>query len=97
MQTDYELDAELDERIEDDDWTTDDGGVRFYQNGRLRLDATDMTTEQTKRAIARIMRKDNYFPNFWSLSDHGNFWPWGQASRLRSTLQTTSSIRRCYR
>lgn len=69
-------DAELDDRIEEGDWVTDDGGVRFFQDGKLRLDATDMSDTQTKRAIARIMTKDNYFPNIWAVSDHGNIWLW---------------------
>ena len=67
-----ELDERVgDDEIQDDDWTTPDG-CRFYSNGRLVLDATDMSDAQAQRAAGRIMLADNFFPNVWYVSDHGN-------------------------
>jgi hypothetical protein len=59
------------DRIEEGDWTTEDG-LRFYQDGKLVLDSSEMTDAQAERAAGRIMRKQQWFPNVWFVSDHGN-------------------------
>ena len=51
--------SETDE-IMDDDWTTDDGN-RFYQNGKLILDASDMTDKQAARAAALVMTSTAHY------------------------------------
>lgn len=57
--------------IQPDDWITEEGN-QFYQNGTLILDATDMTDKQAARAAALIMKRQQYWPNVWFISDHGN-------------------------
>jgi hypothetical protein len=57
--------------IEEGDWVTYDG-CKFYADGQLVLDATDMTDAQAARAAGRIMRAGGFFPNIWAISDHGN-------------------------
>lgn len=59
------------DEIEHDDWVTEDG-CQFYQNGKLILDASDLSDKQAARAAALIMKRQQWWPNVWFLSDHGN-------------------------
>jgi hypothetical protein len=56
------------------DWTTPDGN-RFYQDGKLVLDASEMSDRQARRAAALEMKRQQFWPNVWYLSDHGNLHP----------------------
>jgi len=56
-----------------DDWVTGDGCIfRHHGKGTVVLDATDLTDSEAKRLAARIMRKNQFWPNVWYVSDHGN-------------------------
>lgn len=62
------------EEIQDDDWTTSDG-CKFYQNGKLILDCTDLSDKRSAVLAARIMKAQQFWPNVWYISDHGNVSP----------------------
>lgn len=55
---------EYNERIEDDDIVTEDGGNTFYQNGRLYA--------RGEAELKKKMDQDKFWPNIWNVSDHGN-------------------------
>ena len=67
-----EDEEEFDDEPTEDDITTEDHAT-FYQYGKvwLKLDR-DLSTEEMWKAIELQMKKDNFFPSVWSISDHGN-------------------------
>ncbi len=75
LQEDEEdLDGSEDEEgePEEDDVTTEDD-VHFYQSGKLWLTLDrDLDDRAMWRALHAQMKKDNYYPNVWRISDHGN-------------------------
>lgn len=59
--------------IDHDDWTTDDGCIfRHAGKGTIVLDTRGMSDAKARRIAARVMRKNNFWPNVWHISDHGN-------------------------
>jgi hypothetical protein len=64
-------DEESDEPTEpeEDDITTTDH-VRFYQNGKLVLTVEEDADYVT--ALQLYMESENFWPNCWFISDHGN-------------------------
>jgi hypothetical protein len=54
---------------QDDDITTEDGNT-FYQSGELVVDATD--DDSPWPALEAYMNGQQYWPNVWFVSDHGN-------------------------
>jgi hypothetical protein len=54
---------------QDDDITTEDGNT-FYQSGKLVVDATN--DDSPWPALESYMETEQYWPNVWSISDHGN-------------------------
>ena len=67
------LATETDE-IAEGDWTTPDG-IHFYQDGKPILDTSEMSDRQARRAAALEMKRQQFWPNVWYLSDHGNLHP----------------------
>lgn len=57
---------------DEDDLVTDDH-VHFYANGKLELTVpADATTRQMWEEIDQWMGREQFFPNVWFISDHGN-------------------------
>jgi hypothetical protein len=64
-------DAEPDEPQEDDLVTEDHSN--FYESGKKVLTVDPEATEHEMwLAIIKYMKKSNYYPNVWFVSDHGN-------------------------
>jgi hypothetical protein len=60
-----------DEPQEDDLVTSDHS--KFYQNGKIVLTVSpDASREEMWRELDRYMKRSNFFPNVWFISDHGN-------------------------
>lgn len=56
----------------EDDLVTDDH-ERFYSGGKLQLTVpADASTRQMWEEIDQWMGREQFFPNVWSISDHGN-------------------------
>jgi hypothetical protein len=63
-------DEETDEgTVEEGDITTSDG-TTFYQDGKLYLRASD--PDSASRELRAKMDADQFWPNVWMISDHGN-------------------------
>lgn len=60
--------ADAEDEPEDDDYIIQDDGV--YQSGKLITDATEW--EDCRDAIKAHMDSEQFYPNVWILSDHGN-------------------------
>jgi len=57
---------------EDDDLTTIDH-ARFYQGGKLCVKVSpDASTAEMWAAIDKFCKEEQFWPNVWFLSDHGN-------------------------
>ena len=63
-----EYDEELREPEEDDITTEDD--IHFYQYHKLAFKLTE--DEDRNEGIKRELDKMQFWPNVWSISDHGN-------------------------
>jgi hypothetical protein len=62
------------DQIEEGDITTEDG-VRFYQNGKLWLECKPDEIDDSCAMVKAKMECENFFPNVWMISDHGNAIP----------------------
>ena len=58
---------------EEGDLTTEDGRT-FYQDGKCVLTVPE--GKNVKRAVKAFMQTAQYWPNVWSISDHGNCHLW---------------------
>jgi hypothetical protein len=68
-------DDEAEDEIEEGDITTEDGRT-FYQHGELWLTTgTNDTHAEASRKIRAKMEAESFFPNVWTISDHGNAIP----------------------
>lgn len=69
---DFEIEDEDSSEPAEDDLITSDHS-EFYQNGRLRLTVDPDADELAMwKAIDAHMKKSNFYPNVWFVSDHGN-------------------------
>lgn len=72
MAHDYEEDEEVSEGPEEGDILTDDH-EQFFQYERLVLTVgPDSSTRTMWKALDDYMKRSNFFPNVWFVSDHGN-------------------------
>lgn len=67
----YQEEFEIAEEFEptEDDYTTGDHR-KFYQNGKLVLDLDE--DEDHKEKVKEHMEANQFWPNVWFISDHGN-------------------------
>jgi len=84
-----DVDDQADEDSEDDSITLDeeflepeegdietDDHVHWYQYGKLVLTTDeDLTTAEMNAEIRAFMEREQYWPNVWWISDHGNAHP----------------------
>lgn len=80
-----EFEEEFDEPEEPDegDWVTTDH-QEFFSDGKLVLRVTEAVADDDRklwRAIDAQMKKDNFFPSVWFISDHGNAHRMSRSSR----------------
>ncbi len=71
LEKDYYLDEEPDEP-EEGDVTTEDFRS-FYQYGKLWLSLSEEESGKWKEFVNQKMDKEKFWPNCWSISDHGNY------------------------
>lgn len=64
-----EFDEQIPTEPEEGDYTTDDFRT-FYVNGKPVVTVPDDVRWQD--AVAAHMNQEQYFPNVWRVSDHGN-------------------------
>lgn len=67
----YNAEEHYEEECEQGAWTTTDG-CKYYQHGKLLLDTTDMEAEEASEAAGLIMEQQQFWPNVFYVSDHGN-------------------------
>jgi hypothetical protein len=73
MEQEPDPEAELTEEFsepEEGDYTTGDYS-KFYQYGKLVVQA-DIDADDWRPAVQAHMDKEQFFPNVWCISDHGN-------------------------
>lgn len=63
-------DFEEDDQPQEDDYTTSDH-CEFYQNGKLVVEV-DKDADDWRPAVRAHMDKEQFWPNVWFISDHGN-------------------------
>lgn len=61
------------DRLEEDDFYSYDG-VTWYQSGKQIFTCNERCEEpyNTSAHLAAYAAKENYWPNAWIISDHGN-------------------------
>ena len=69
------MSKQIEYTIEDGDYIISSNGfedtLRVY-NGRVLADVTEWTESDIVHFIRDKMDKENYWPNVWYVSDHGN-------------------------
>lgn len=84
---DYGIEIPEDEEIEPEegDYTTDDHRA-FYQNGKLAVLVPP--GDDWEPHVLAHMKRENYWPNVWSISDHGNTVQLEIAERFQHDIET---------
>ena len=56
-------------------WLEKEGIEYEYETHKLILIVQDEEDDEWKKEVKEQMKRDNFFPNVWFLSDHGNYHP----------------------
>lgn len=63
---------ETDEKICDDDWVISSNGFKLSVGNGLHFLGEFVEDTDAATAIAERMNRDQFWPNVWYISDHGN-------------------------